>query len=110
MIPDSFRKPVCKEDKLSGLGAAKGVLEAFHEGPLLSVFEQQVTQGACLRLAGSHQLGKKDTLFLHVMVFVRKDPEKSEKCFRVFAVNSFRVFPFDKAFKDIDGTENDFMI
>jgi len=44
------------------------------------------------------------------MVFVRKDAEKSEKCCRVFAVKSFRGLLLDDAFKDIDGTENDFMI
>jgi hypothetical protein len=45
-----------------------------------------------------------------VMVFVRKDPEKTQKRRNVVLVNSFRVFPFDDASKNIEGADNDVVI
>ena len=58
VIPHSFRKPVRKTHKLSGLGFAKRVFQFFHERPLLRMFQQQVAYGACLRPADPHQFGK----------------------------------------------------
>src|SRR5262245_50727618 len=69
-----------------------------------------MTQRTSLRLAGPHHFGKQHTFFLQVMVAVGKRPEKTQKCHRVILIDSFTSFSVYHGLKDIEGTENYYVV
>jgi hypothetical protein len=54
---------------------------------------------------GPRQLGKQQTFFLEVMMFIAERPEKAQKCLCI--VDPFGVVPLNHGFKHIKRTDND---